>query len=84
LLGPLGSSRVSWSVAGLPSSGGADSDPRPPLFFVTAQVRALPAEMQNRGAVLQGGLPLPPLPQRRHGTILVLFCSAHHRRVRDC
>jgi hypothetical protein len=34
------------------------------------QVRALPAEVQDRGAVLQPGVPLPPLPQWGYGELV--------------
>jgi hypothetical protein len=36
------------------------------------QVRALPAEVQDRGSVLQSGVSLPPLPQRGHGELMLL------------
>lgn len=37
------------------------------------QVRALPAEVQDRGTVLQPGVPLPPLPQRGYGEPVSFF-----------
>jgi hypothetical protein len=41
-------------------------------FCSSPQVRALPAQVQDRGAVLQPGVPLPPLPQRGYGELVPL------------
>lgn len=64
---------TSRSISGLP---GFISRSRLRLTPFAAQVRALPAEMQDRSTLLQGGVPLPPLPQRRHGTLLVIVLLA--------